>query len=143
MSNGWLQDGGIEIYKEYGAYERHFNQMQSGCRRLASTWLLAAFGGIGYAVRKEFNSDVIASGTAVSLIALASGTGIFLLWLLDVVVYHRLLVAVTKAAGKLERNSGWPQLRDDFAAVVKSPLSITTYLKAYLPSLQAAKTKGP
>lgn len=49
----------IEAYKEFGAYERHFNQMQSVCRGFASTWLLATLGGIGYAL---WNEEFLVSG---------------------------------------------------------------------------------
>lgn len=73
----------IEAYKEFGDYERHFNQMQSVCRGFASTWLLATFGGIGYALwNKEFSVSLVgARTTAASVVALAGGTGIFLLCL--------------------------------------------------------------
>lgn len=105
--------------------------MQSRCRVLASTWLLAAFGGVGYVIGKDFKSDVIISSAAGSLIALAGGTGIFLLWLVDVVVYHRLLVAVTKAAGELEMNAGLHQLREDFKTAVISSSSTRLFGRAF------------
>ena len=49
-----------------------------------------------------FNSAIIDFRLAGSLVASAGATGIFLLWLLDVKVYHRLLVAVFSAAKDLE-----------------------------------------
>lgn len=112
----------IECYKEYGAYERHFNQMQSSCRTLASTWLLATLGGIGYVIGNiNYSPRVIDAKTAGSLIALAGGTGIFLLWLVDIVVYHRLLVAVTIVSDYLEWKMGAPRLRSGFKDATKSP----------------------
>lgn len=104
----------IEIYKELGTYERHFNQMQNVVRGLASTWLLAAIAGLGYIMDKDSNALGMDVRTIGSLIALAGGSGIGLLWVLDIVVYHRLLVAVTKASKQIEADhqiDGFPQLR--------------------------------
>lgn len=114
-----------EAYKEFGAYERHFNQMQSICRGFASTWLLATFGGIGYALwNKEFVVSVVGANTAAaSLVALAGGTGIFLLWLIDIVVYHRLLVAVTYVSRDLETKTSF-KLRTYFRNATKAPVRV-------------------
>ena len=38
----------IEIYKELGAYERHFNQIQNVFKGLASTWFFGGFAAIGF-----------------------------------------------------------------------------------------------
>lgn len=37
-----------EIIKEIGQQERHFNTLNVTYKTLASTWLLAVFGGIGF-----------------------------------------------------------------------------------------------
>jgi hypothetical protein len=107
----------IEVYKELGTYERHFNQMQSVYRGLASTWLLATFAGIGY-VFHESSTTLTTCPTfggidvrlAASMISLAGGTGIFLLWIIDVMVYHKLLVAVTEECKTLEEDGTPPLL---------------------------------
>jgi hypothetical protein len=39
---------------EIGLNERHFNQLQSSYRTLASQWLLAAFAGIGFVISSNF-----------------------------------------------------------------------------------------
>ena len=113
----------IEVYKELGTYERHFNQMQSVCRSLASTWLLATFAGIGY-IFEKFTANYGSTGVrlAAALVALAGGTGICLLWIIDVVVYHRLLVAVTEQSKKLEteHKNVLPQLREAFKKAANS-----------------------
>jgi hypothetical protein len=93
----------VELYKELGAYERHFNTMQGICRNIASTWLLATIGGIGYVVSKNFSDSIIKFWLAGSLVALAGAIGIFLLWILDVLVYHKLLLAVFEGSNTLEQ----------------------------------------
>jgi hypothetical protein len=117
-----------EAYKEFGAYERHFNQMQSVCRGFASTWLLATFGGIGYAMwNQQFTVYAVGERTAAaSLVALAGGTGIFLLWLIDIVVYHRLLVAVTYESSDLETKSGF-KLRTYFENATQAPVRVLRF----------------
>jgi hypothetical protein len=111
----------IEIYKELGTYERHFNQMQSVYRGLASTWLLATFAGIEYVLDKSTTTyGGIDVRLAISMIALAGGTGIFLLWIIDVMVYHKLLVAVTKESKKIECDPDLPKLRTTMEADVVS-----------------------
>lgn len=128
MSNDFkeVQDYQIQAYQEFGVYERHFNQMQSVCRGFASTWLLATFGGIGYALwNKEFLVSVVGAQTATaSLVALAGGTGIFLLWLIDIVVYHRLLVAVTYESSELEKKMGEFKLRTKFKNAANAPVRV-------------------
>ena len=97
----------VELYKELGAYERHFNTMQGICRNIASTWLLATVGGIGYVVSKNFSDSIIKFWLAGSLVALAGAIGIFLLWILDVLVYHKLLLAVFEGSNTLEQKLSW------------------------------------
>jgi hypothetical protein len=86
----------VEIFKEFGTYERHFNQMQNVCRGFASTWLLAVFGGFGYIIANK-TPGVFEWELTGSLLALSGIIGIFLLWVLDVLVYHNLLLAVIDA----------------------------------------------
>src|SRR5262249_13324069 len=97
-----MSDQRLELYKELGTYERHFNTVQGTCRTIASTWLLATIGGIGFVLGSTFNSTIIDFRLAGALIASAGAVGIFLLWLLDVKVYHRLLLAVFDEAKTLE-----------------------------------------
>lgn len=124
----------IEVYKELGTYERHFNQMQSVYRSLASTWLLATFAGIGYIFHESSTYfGGIDVRLAASMIALAGGTGIFLLWIIDVMVYHALLVAVTEESEKLENDSTelvLPRLRERMKNAAMSRLWVVGDLSA-------------
>jgi hypothetical protein len=103
----------IEIYKELGAYERHFNQIQNVFKGLASTWFFGGFAAIGFL----YSSKLVESfptklELASSLVALTVATGIVLFWMMDVMVYHKLLRAVVKKSELLEKSESFlPDLR--------------------------------
>src|SRR5690348_6386881 len=85
-----------DIVKECGEEERHFNQLQSVYRGIASTWLLATLGAVGYLL---FSKDTRGTDPRYihlfsSVICFLGACGIGLIWVLDLRVYHRLLVAV-------------------------------------------------
>ena len=80
-----------EYLKEIGESERHFNSIQARYRLLASTWLLASFAGIGFSMTKlESPAD---KDIFLCLIAAAGSIGIVIIWVLDILGYHRLLAA--------------------------------------------------
>jgi hypothetical protein len=97
ISPGELTQSDIEILKEIGCNERHFNTIQAGYRKLASGWMLAALGAFGWLQLHLPDAWPIAL-----IVAVGASTGIGLLWLLDVRVYHELLVANFVAAKELE-----------------------------------------
>lgn len=74
--------------------ERHFNQMQIPIRTIASAWLLASFSGIGYLFKNnivsELSSDVY---FLVSIVALMGSVGLGVLYMIDQLVYQRLISA--------------------------------------------------
>ena len=97
-----------EIYKNLTEQCEHFNGIESTYRTLASTWLLAAFAGIGF-VLKDIDSEH--RPFFIAAIAGAAAVGIFLLWLLDLMVYHRLLGAAFAEQLALESRHAWlPQV---------------------------------
>jgi hypothetical protein len=107
------------IYCELGVIDRHFNNAQSNCRALASTWLLAGFAGIGIAISKEFNVH-IAKELIVAAIGVASAIGLCLLWMLDLLVYQRLLDSAYHEARILEKSQSWlPQVRNNMRKLLK------------------------
>ena len=79
-----------KIVEEIGVQERHFNGLQTGYRSMASAWLLATFAGIGFASTQTIQIGIDRE-LLVAAIAVAGGVGIALLWVLDLLVYHRLL----------------------------------------------------
>jgi len=96
-----------KIVTEIGEAERHFNQLQHGYRTLASTWLIATFGAVGFLFSEKgpvfpFDRFLLTAG-----IGMAGGIGIVLLWALDLLVYHRLLDAYFVEGLKIEKNFAW------------------------------------
>jgi hypothetical protein len=99
------------LYNEIGAYERHFNAIQSDYRRIASQWLLAAFGAIGLAISQKTDGN-LPVGILIDAIAIFASSGLLLLWNLDINVYHRLLLACFDAGCIYEdRYQELPQIR--------------------------------
>lgn len=122
-----------EMYKSLVAQSEHFNGLESTYRTLASTWLLAAFGGIGFILKDVPDY----AGLLVAAVSAAAAAGIFLLWLMDLMVYHRLLGAVFAVQGALEDRHPWlPQTAHgmmrahDNAGVV--PKIVWFYVVSYL-----------
>jgi hypothetical protein len=101
-----LPESIIEIYSNLGAYEQHFNEIQSKYRSLASTWLLATFAGIGFILSEKLNM-LIPLDLTIAAIAVAGSIGIYLLWNLDHMVYHRLLESAFIECLKLEDEYDW------------------------------------
>lgn len=101
----------VTLLDSLKASEEHFDGIKNQCRILASTWLLATFGAMGFALTEQF-TPTLAVETVVLALAVAGSTGILLLWVLDVMVYHRLLDASFAEAALLEqRHPELPQVR--------------------------------
>ncbi len=103
-SNKDLFEATWKIVQECGEEERHFNQLQSVYRGLVSTWLLATFAAIGYLVKETQDPKPY---LLCAVVCLASTWGIRLIWVLDLQVYHQLLVAVFKEGHKVEQLFSW------------------------------------
>ncbi len=90
------QDLNIEqvtpIYEKISASEQNFNALQLEYRKLASGWLLAVFGGIGFLLSTNYeDQNAISIYFLIYLVGVGGFIGICLIWLLDLIVYHRLL----------------------------------------------------
>jgi hypothetical protein len=108
------------VVEECGEEERHFNNLQSVYRGIASTWLLATFGAVGFLL---FNKDgeLIHPGIAAA-VCFAGTFGIVLIWKLDLDVYHRLLVAVFREGQSLEVEFPWlPRFRTNMVNIGRKP----------------------
>ena len=102
-----------ENYWKLAESERGFNESQGGIRGLASAWLLGAIGAIGVLLRSETEAHwLIERSTLVVVVcALATG-GLTTLWVLDQLVFHRLLNAVFIVGLKMEFDDcGLPPIR--------------------------------
>ncbi len=97
----------LKIHQGLTQQCEHFNKIEAGYRTLASTWLLAAFAGMGV-VLKDFEPN---APILIAAVAGASAIGILLLWMLDLMVYHRLLDAAFSEQQELEARHAWlPQV---------------------------------
>jgi hypothetical protein len=108
-----LFDRVCKVIGEIGVQERHFNGIESEYRKMASTWLLATFGAMGFSLTQNFqiaiDREVLLAGVAV-----AGCVGILLLWTIDLLVYHRLLDSCFAEGHKLELRYRWlPPVRVD------------------------------
>ena len=74
--------------------ERHFDELESKYRALASTWVLATFVGIGFVLTRGELQLPFDRLVAVTAVGVAGSAGIVLLWVMDLLVYHQLLGVV-------------------------------------------------
>lgn len=103
----------MQIYNHIGEEERHFNSLELEYRKLASQWLLVSLGAIGFVLSKQ--EIPINSWVLVIAISIAASCGIFVLWMLDIKVYHELLHSAFKEGVMLEKefNTLLPQIRNN------------------------------
>jgi hypothetical protein len=93
-----------QMYEGLTGQCQHFNGLESTYRALASTWLLAAFGGVGYVLSNNVGGHAALLSAAIGA---AAALGIVLLWMLDLQVYHSLLVGAFSEQLRLEREHRW------------------------------------
>lgn len=92
--------GVYEKYQQIQTYEHHFNNLETEIRKLGSVWLLVALGAIAYLVKGSYLGDLNVPMTMmnpkilISIVSLMGNFGLLVLWMLDQMVYHRLLNAV-------------------------------------------------
>jgi hypothetical protein len=104
-----------KLFSEFLTSERHFNELQSRYRTMASGWLLAVFGAVGFILTKTLPSDILPDKLLIiALIGLGGALGILLLWNLDLRVYHKLLLAGFDEGKKFEQVHPWlPQIHQE------------------------------
>ena len=82
----------IELYREIGETERHFNDLESKYRFQAGAWALSAIAAIGFvALTPADLAGGLDRGLISAVIAILGAIGVTLIWNLDVRVYHQLL----------------------------------------------------
>ena len=124
------------IMCELGEQQRHFNGLQSHYRTMASTWLLASIAAVGLVYSDKVKIPVPAEIVVMS-IGLAGAFGIVLLWMLDLLVYHELLVANYEVAKEYERDYQWlPQVRATYKAMRRGPAVRVRASRFYIGSAQ-------
>jgi hypothetical protein len=124
-----------KVVTECGEEERHFNQLQSVYRGIASTWLLATFGAVGYLLYDK--EGKLAHPGIAGGVCLLGACGIVLLWLLDLKVYYALLEAAFWEGQALEQYCPWlPRIRERMtlhAGRVRLKLAGYYFLTAIVP----------
>lgn len=106
----------IEILKLITSAEHHFNNLCFNIRALASTWLLATLAGVGWILKDlpaaaDENSFVIDKVDLLVLLCVGSSIGIFVLWIMDIMVYQRLLNVWFESREKYEIDDSLPSIR--------------------------------
>ena len=104
-----------------GEIERHFNGLQAGYRKLAAGWVLALFIVIGFVVfsqRGKLNENFDCLLPFVSALGVVAFIGILIIWIIDLGVYHRLLLGVFYAGKRLEEDNKWlPAIHHNMSAL--------------------------
>ena len=94
----------LEAYFKLGEIEQRFNDSGAGVRTLASGWLLATLAGLGWLLDPTKGTDwPIPLGLLLSVVCTMAVAGIATLWVLDQLVFHRLLDAVFIVGLRMER----------------------------------------
>jgi hypothetical protein len=103
-----------QMYSDLRESEFHFNQLQTEYRKLASTWLLATFGAVGFVTTSGQLVVPIDHLLIASLVCIAGSAGILLLWNLDLMVYQGLLLAGFAIGREMEQEFWWlPKVRTE------------------------------
>ncbi len=104
----------MQLYNHIGEEERHFNTLEVEYRKLASQWLLVALGAVGFILTKKEILPIDPWALVIG-VCLAASTGILVLWLVDLKVYHELLHSAFKEGVLLEDkfSSILPRIRNN------------------------------
>ena len=101
-----------EAYKSLSDGQNHFNDLENKYRTLAATWMLAYFAGIGFMLTLDPSRSVASREYIIIALSVLHSFGIWMLWNIDIRVYHRLLDSLFVEALQMERVHEWlPQVR--------------------------------
>src|SRR5437016_10800650 len=130
MSCSAVADG--ETLARLAENERHFHTTQAGVRGLASTWVLAAFGGIALLLQaKKESTWLFHPLPLVIVICLMANIGLSVLWIIDQLVYQRLFNTNYIAGLRLEQQfSSIPPVRA-IQALTTRGRSIASWVKFF------------
>src|SRR5437867_11999155 len=90
-------------YWKLADWEQQFNTIPVAMRGLASGWIVGAFGAMGWLLQAAAAEGLLLPRILLLFaIALMATLGLSLLWILDQMVYHRLLDSVFLVGLKME-----------------------------------------
>ena len=93
----------LETYSHLFERERHYNNLQNTARTLSSGWLMLTLSGLAYLVLKKEDESVLFSRyMLISLIPVVGYIGMCVLYVLDQVVYRKLLSATVLVGIQME-----------------------------------------
>ena len=112
--------------------ERHFHTIQAGVRGLASTWTLAAFGSIAIVLKNEKDVTWLFPPFALIIfICLMVNVGLYVLWIIDQMVYQRLFNTNYIAGLRLEQQFSFiPPVRA-IQRLSAGEMSIASWIKFF------------
>ena len=86
---------GNDSYWQLVENEGRFNTIQAAIRGIGGTWMLATIAALGLVLRSDPNAPgwQLARGDLMLAVLTAASLGLLLLWILDLMVYQRLLGA--------------------------------------------------
>lgn len=121
----------LNRYERLLHHEKQFNTHLAEIRKIASAWLLATMGAVAYIIRGA--EDGVLSqqdATLVLLVALLGAVGLTVLWVMDRLVYGRLLDATIFLALQMEHGhrEELPLIRSTILALSGS---MNTYIAAF------------
>ncbi len=107
------------VYAQLLAGGRHYGELQTQYRIIASTWLLATFAAIGFLLSAD-NILPFDHLLGVVLISNIGIVGIYLIWYEDTVIQELLLDLFVIDAVRLENQNKWlPQVHNRFIRLSK------------------------
>lgn len=95
----------FERYWKLSEMEERYNSSSGGIRTLASAWLLGALGATGW-LFSSYNSETwpLPLGLLVVVVMTLGSFGMVTLWVMDQLVFHRLLTSVFLVGLKMEKD---------------------------------------
>jgi hypothetical protein len=84
-------------------YQIHYTVIKTRYKRLAFTWLIATFIGLGYFLRGAEVNIHLNNYVVITVLLLLSSVGILLLYFLDIGIYQRINEAIFVESLKLEK----------------------------------------
>ncbi len=130
----------LEMLKLITSAEHHFNNLCFNIRALASTWLLAIIAGCGWILKDLPNDNTQFLVNKIDLITALSGCGalgIFVLWVLDLKVYQKLLNVWFDNRKQYEDGKDFPNIREGMKSLFSTGKA-TEYIKFYYMAICSA-----
>ena len=95
----------FECYWKLSEMEERYNSSSGGIRTLASAWLLGALGATGW-LFSSYDSETwpLPLGLLVVVVMTLGSFGMVTLWVMDQLVFHRLLTSVFLVGLKMEKD---------------------------------------